>query len=412
MATASFRDFVPTGRHPRLGDVVFKDYDIYSWVDFGLQAPFVRALWEGWQNLYNEPFRGITSNGEVDKDIFELRNEAVPVDAMVDAANLLIEEAERAGVTERLRYSLDAREWRCWMNPEFYLAKYGLRFEENPEGVRVAALSLIKASLSKKGYEDTLTAMRVNGFLGSLVGAHHLMNEWSFNFILFGEPSRNEPWGWSIWGHHLAMSVLVLGSQMVVSPVFRGCEPNSIDSGVFKGAEMFDGEMTLATLMMKALTDEERENVIVYDTLDHPDMPEGFPHPVDGRILTGAYEDNRIIPYTGGEVSKFSKQAQQALLELIEKFIDFLPAGTLIAKMEDVKRHIGQTWLTWMGGYSDEDVFHFRIHSPVIICEFDHECGMYLTNDKPGRFHVHTVVRTPNGNDYGKELIKLWSKTY
>jgi hypothetical protein len=27
-------------------------------------------------------------------------------------------------------------------------------------------------------------------------------------------------------------------------------------------------------------------------------------------------------------------------------------------------------------------------------------------NDEPTRDHIHTVVRTPNGNDYGKDLLR------
>jgi hypothetical protein len=27
-------------------------------------------------------------------------------------------------------------------------------------------------------------------------------------------------------------------------------------------------------------------------------------------------------------------------------------------------------------------------------------------NDTPSRDHIHTVVRTPNGNDYGKDLLR------
>ena len=29
-----------------------------------------------------------------------------------------------------------------------------------------------------------------------------------------------------------------------------------------------------------------------------------------------------------------------------------------------------------------------------------------LLGDKPSRDHIHTVVRTPNGNDYGKDLLR------
>lgn len=61
-----------------------------------------------------------------------------------------------------------------------------------------------------------------------------------------------------------------------------------------------------------------------------------------------------------------------------------------------------------MGNYGPYDVFHFHIHSPVIICDFDHECGIRLSIAQPGPFHIHTVVRTPNGNDYGKVIPRKW----
>jgi hypothetical protein len=41
----------------------------------------------------------------------------------------------------------------------------------------------------------------------------------------------------------------------------------------------------------------------------------------------------------------------------------------------------------------------------VILIEFDHMPGIVYNNDTPSRDHIHTVVRTPNGNDYGKDLL-------
>ena len=49
----------------------------------------------------------------------------------------------------------------------------------------------------------------------------------------------------------------------------------------------------------------------------------------------------------------------------------------------------------------------YRIQSPVTFIEFDHHTGVFLTNDEPAKFHVHTIVRTPNGNDYGLDLLRL-----
>jgi hypothetical protein len=43
----------------------------------------------------------------------------------------------------------------------------------------------------------------------------------------------------------------------------------------------------------------------------------------------------------------------------------------------------------------------------VVFIEFDHHAGVFLTNAAPAKFHVHTIVRTPNGNDYGRDLLRL-----
>jgi hypothetical protein len=48
----------------------------------------------------------------------------------------------------------------------------------------------------------------------------------------------------------------------------------------------------------------------------------------------------------------------------------------------------------------------YRVHSPVLLIEFDHQRGIALDNDSLSRQHIHTVVRTPNGNDYGKDLLR------
>ena len=52
-------------------------------------------------------------------------------------------------------------------------------------------------------------------------------------------------------------------------------------------------------------------------------------------------------------------------------------------------------------------MFYYRIHSPVILIEFDHQRPIALDRSNiPTRKHIHTVVRTPNGNDYGKDLLR------
>ncbi len=76
--------------------------------------------------------------------------------------------------------------------------------------------------------------------------------------------------------------------------------------------------------------------------------------------------------------------------------------------MMDVDRHLDETWFSWYGATDGSQPFYFRIHSPVILAELDHHAGVWLTNRLPARFHVHTILRLPNGNDYGRAYLAQW----
>jgi hypothetical protein len=54
-------------------------------------------------------------------------------------------------------------------------------------------------------------------------------------------------------------------------------------------------------------------------------------------------------------------------------------------------------------------VFYYRIHSPFVLIVFDHQTPVgnpTLPANVLTRQHIHTAVRTPNGNDYGKDLLR------
>jgi hypothetical protein len=57
------------------------------------------------------------------------------------------------------------------------------------------------------------------------------------------------------------------------------------------------------------------------------------------------------------------------------------------------------------GGYSRTEPFYFKVHSPVTLLEYDNRAAIFLGNPGPEKYHTHTVMRTPNGNDYGKDLL-------
>ena len=112
------------------------------------------------------------------------------------------------------------------------------------------------------------------------------------------------------------------------------------------------------------------------------------------------------MKYQGIVTGDLTTIQQRMLLDVIETYIGRIRPGHSEVRRNEIKRHLGQTFFAWMGGSNEDSVFYYRIHSPVILIEFDHQRGIAFDNDAPSRHHIHTVVRTPNGNDYGRDLLR------
>ena len=88
-------------------------------------------------------------------------------------------------------------------------------------------------------------------------------------------------------------------------------------------------------------------------------------------------------------------------------YIGNLSEGHAETKLSEIVRHWNDTRFAWVGGTDPTSIFYYRIHSPVVMIEYDHQKPVALDGpDLPTQVHVHTVVRTPNGNDYGKDLLR------
>ena len=95
------------------------------------------------------------------------------------------------------------------------------------------------------------------------------------------------------------------------------------------------------------------------------------------------------------------------LTNVIAEYVGNMPEGHAKVRMDEVRSHLDETYFGWIGGFDPNAVFYYRIHSPVILIEFDHQTPVALPGARvPSRRHVHSVVRTPNGNDYGKDLLR------
>jgi hypothetical protein len=274
-----------------------------------------------------------------------------------------------------------------------FLMRHGLGLHELAPAQREAALALASSALSASGFETARNVMKLNEHACELTGLTEEYSEWYYWLSIFGTPSATEPWGWQFDGHHLIINCFVLGDQLVLTPQFMGSEPVLAQSGKYAGTQVFRAEESIGLAMMRALSPEQQARAIIGTRL-----------PCE--VLAAAYNDNVRIPYEGIRYDELSSAQQSLLRDLIGVYLHRMRPDHARIRLDEAFDHLRSTHFSWIGAHDDHAPFYYRIYSPVALIEFDHQPGIVYANDEPTRDHVHTVVRTPNGNDYGKDLLR------
>jgi hypothetical protein len=344
-----------------------------------------------------DPFKGITADGNIVPGLFPIQPTGVSTAAVRTAAERFIGSLT-AGQRSKTMFAIDDPEWRKWMNQHFYV-RQGVSFKEMDDTQRAAAFGLLQAALSPRGFELTRNIMRLNETLAELSGDHEFLGEWLYFITIMGKPSATEPWGFQLDGHHAIVNYFVLGDQVVMTPHFTGSEPVIATSGKYKGISILQQEQNQGFAFLQGLGEEPRKKAILNFSK------------TGNNNLTEAFKDNVVLDYAGVRVSELPAAQRAQLLDLAELYIGNMDTGHARVKMEEIKRHIGETSFAWIGGTESDSVFYYRIHSPVVLIEFDHQRPANLAQfaadrNKVTRQHIHCVVRTPNGNDYGKDLLR------
>ncbi|MCI0488901.1 MAG: DUF3500 domain-containing protein [Blastocatellia bacterium] len=338
-----------------------------------------------------EEFKGITTDGNVIPGLFSIKKTGVSTKPIKDAAEALIGSLDEQQKAKTL-FPIDSNEWRNWSNIHRY-PRQGVSIGEMNPSQRERAFALLKESLSLRGFENARDIMRLNETIAEMTGRRGEYGEGLYWFTVMGTPSADQPWGWQLDGHHLIINYFILKDQIVMTPTFMGSEPVRADAGKYAGTRRFEDEESNGLALIRALAPEQLSKAVL-----SKDLPR--------EIFTAAFRDNFEMKYEGIRYQELSKAQQSLLLRLVETYTGNIRPGHARVRMEEVKRHLSETYFAWRGGTSDDSVFYYRVHSPVILIEFDHQRGVALRNDGPSRNHIHTVVRTPNGNDYGKDLLR------
>jgi hypothetical protein len=341
------------------------------------------------------PFVGVTTDSTVVAGLFPMRATGIATEPMRTATQAFLTALTPEQRT-RTKFAADADEWRRWNNVHA-APREGVSLLELSETQRAAAYEMLRASLSARGFEKSRNVMRLNGHLADVLNNPQEYGEHRYWFTVMGDPSSSAPWGWQLDGHHLIINYFVLGDQVVMTPTFMGSEPVSAATGRFAGAEVMRAEQDKGLALMRSLDAAQQQRARIADAKTR------------NNALSQAGRDNLVLPYQGVRGNALSAAQRTQLLGVIEEYVGNMTPGHARVRMDEVRQHLDDTYFAWIGDTGEEAVFYYRIHSPVILIEFDHQTPVALRDlprGVPTRTHVHAVVRTPNGNDYGKDLLR------
>ncbi len=172
------------------------------------------------------------------------------------------------------------------------------------------------------------------------------------------------------------------------------------------GLSLFDPEESSGLALMRSLDTAQRARAIIHPSIHPDDISPQLQNLFDGRMQAGAFHDNLVAPYQGVAGRDLSDAQRRLLLGIASSYVEWSDDRHAAVRMAEVASHIDETWFSWYGETGDDAPFYYRVHSPVILIEFDHHPGVVLDNEVPTRHHVHTVVRTPHGGDYGADLLR------
>ena len=356
-----------------------------------------RIFSRGLAEAIGEPFRGVATSDGVVSDLFPLKSSGASTASIVSAASTFLGTLSGAELS-RTQYAVDDPEWRNWSNVDVGIfSRHGVSLEEMSEQQKTAAWDLLRASLSAEGVVQTQDIMKTEQSLLELNGEPIRYGEEKYYFTVMGIPSTTEPWGWQLDGHHLIINFFVLGDQVVMTPAFWGGEPVLSEQGMYAGNRIMQDEQDHGLAFMQSL-ERSQQGVATID-----------PNKTRNNQLAAANEDNLTLDFEGLRGSEMSTAQKSQLLNLVRVYVANLREPHANITMNEIGEHIDDTYFSWVGSAEDDAIFYYRIHSPVILIEFDHQnpvgTAQINTPGTPTRDHIHTIVRTPNGNDYGKDLL-------
>ena len=269
-----------------------------------------------------------------------------------------------------------------WSNlPTGIFQRAGLRWGDLNQAQRDAIMTMLKVSLSDKGYQQVIDVMTGDEVLKSTDGGGNLVfgqNEYYVSIL--GAPSATAPWMWQFGGHHFALNATIVGGNVTLAPSLTGGQPVKYTVGG-KAVQTVVAETEKSFQLINALNAEQQKKAIIGSRV------------ID--LVLGPGQDGKKINPQGIKASELSVDQQNLLLELLNTRVGLLNDEDAALKMAEIRTGLNDTYFAWSGPTAVGSASYFRIQGPTVIMEYSPQSmGGDATN------HIHSMYRDPQ-NDYG-----------
>jgi hypothetical protein len=249
---------------------------------------------------------------------------------------------------------------------------------------RKAAHRLLGTALSEHAFAQVMGIMALEEVLDRREGWHRGRYSDNYCVSVFGDPAGDAPWSWRFEGHHVSVTMTVVGDEVSPAPIFLGANPAAVRYAGRPVSRPLAPEEDLARALLDAIGTAGRDAAIVSDRA-----------PDDIRTATRPRAAELLEPL-GVSSAQLGPTGRALLGQLVALYLDRLP-GELAAR-EWARISGGELHFAWEGPTTPGTRHYYRVQGDDLLLEYD--------NTQDDGNHAHTVLRRPR-SDFGDDVLAV-----
>ena len=228
----------------------------------------------------------------------------------------------------------DAAQRKNWSNlPTTMVPRAGLKMGDLSGPQRKAAMGLLAATLSQRGYEKVLAIVEGDEALKVASGGRGgaMFGRDLFYISILGKPSVKDPWMLQFGGHHLALNITVVGKDGILTPSHTAAQPAkyTVDG---KTVRPLGAENDKAFALINALDGNQRGKAILgYRVSD---------------LVLAPGQDGRTIQPEGIRASALSASQQTMLWDIVKEWVGIMNDAFAEPRMAELRGNLNDTYLS------------------------------------------------------------------